>query len=49
MESMQRKSQAYCHIYANTHKAREKKTEVLAFSVLLTNKSFAKGHNNVTR
>lgn len=58
MESMQRKSQAYCHIYANTHKAitrwpekrkRKKNPEVLAFSVLQTNKSFAKGHNNVTR
>lgn len=55
---MQRKSQAYCHIYANTHKAitrwpekrkRKKTPEVLAFSVLQTNKSFAKGHNNVTR
>lgn len=57
---MQRNSQAYCHIYANTHKAitrwpeKKKKeknvlAEVLAFSVLQTNKSFAKGYNNATR
>lgn len=37
------------HAGLKKEKGKKKNTEVLAFSVLQTNKSFVKGHNNVTR